>query len=147
MLGRILGFDSQTSNGTISGDNGTRYKFSKEDFRDNNFPQKDMYVDFEINNEKEAKNIYIVKDKIAENTNIILGLAALAITFFFAFIGTFISRVVLAKEPVRNAIIPTVIHFILTILIFIPIIGWLIYFGSTLYYMIKNYQLVNNPKV
>ncbi len=71
-----------------------------------------------------------------------MGLLAIGITFFFGFIGTFVSRLVLSKQSVGKTIIPTLIHFIVTLAILIPIFGWIIYLIGTLYYMIKNYQLV-----
>lgn len=139
MLGKILGFDGQT--GSISGDNGSRYNFKKENFKENTQPQKDLKVDFEIDDEGNAQNIYVIKDQVAENTSTLLGLIAVAITFFFGFIGTFISRVFLAKQSIGSVIIPTAIHFIITLLVLIPLIGWLIYLVGTFYYMYKNYQL------
>ncbi len=142
MIGKILGFDGAT--GVISGDNGSRYTFSKEDFKESNQPQKDMKVDFETTNENNAKDIYVVKDKVAENTSTLLGLITVGITFFFGFIGTFISRVFLAKKSIGSVIIPTAIHFLITLLVLIPFVGWFIYLGGTFYYMYKNYQLTIN---
>ena len=139
MIGKILGFDGKT--GTISADNGSRYTFSREDFKENSQPEKDMKVDFEIDSENNAKDIYVVKDQVAENTSTLLGLIAVGITFFFGFIGTFISRVFLAKQSIGSALVPTIIHFVITVLLFIPILGWLIYLIGTFYYMYKNYQL------
>ena len=142
MQGKILGFDGQT--GTISGDNGSRYTFTKENFKENTQPQKDLKVDFATDNEGNAKDIYVVKDQVAENTSTLLGLIAVGITFFFGFIGTFISRVFLAKQSIGSVIIPTAIHFLITLLVLIPILGWFIYFVGTFYYMYKNYQLTIN---
>jgi uncharacterized membrane protein (DUF106 family) len=146
MIGKILGYDKNNNTGIISADNGTRYKFSKEDWKENNLPQKEMKVDFEPTDENNAKDIYVVQDQLAENTNTLLGLIAIGITFFFGFIGTFISRLFIAKEPLGNVIIPTIIHFIITVLVIIPILGWLIYFIGTCYYMYKNYMLVTQPE-
>ncbi|MDF1879606.1 hypothetical protein JHD46_08150 [Sulfurimonas sp. SAG-AH-194-C20] len=140
MIGKILGFDGKT--GTISGDNGLRYTFSKEDFKESSLPQKDMKVDFAVDeNENIAKDIYVTKDQVAENTSTMLGLLAVGITFFLGFIGTFISRVFLAKQSVGNVIVPTIIHLLITLLMLIPVLGWLIYLAGTFYYMYKNYQL------
>lgn len=139
MIGKILGFDGKT--GTISGDNGSRYTFSREDFKESSHPQKDMKVDFEINDENNAKDIYTIKDQIAENTSTLLGLIAVGITFFFGFIGTFVSRVFLAKKSIGSVLVPTAIHLLITFLVLIPVIGWFIYLVGTFYYMYKNYQL------
>jgi len=139
MIGKILGFDGKT--GTISAENGSRYTFLKENFKESSQPQKDMKVDFEIDDEGNAKDIYVIKDQVAENTSTLLGLITVGITFFFGFIGTFVSRVFLAKQSIGSAIVPTAIHFFITILVFIPFLGWIIYLAGTFYYMYKNYQL------
>jgi hypothetical protein len=149
MIGRILGYNISSNTGTISSDNGTRYKFSKEDWKDNTPPQKEMKVDFEIGDENSAKDIYLVIDKEAENSTTLLGLVAVGITFFFGFIGTFVSRLFIAKEPIGSVIIPTIIHLVISILIIVPLLGWVIYMIGTGYYMYKNFILVtqqNNNK-
>ena len=143
MTGKILGYDMKESTGTISGDDGNRYKFTKEDWKETIVPTKEMMVDFEIDSEdKRAKDIYQVKDTVSENNDMLMGLFALGLTFFFGFIGTFLSRLILAKQPIEKTIIPTIIHFIVTLLILIPVLGWFIYIVGTLYYMVKNYSIV-----
>ena len=144
MTGRILGYDNSSNEGTISADNGSRYKFSKEEWRDNSAPQKEMKVDFEID-DNNAKDIYVVKDQAVESNTMVLGLAAVAITFFFGFIGTLVSRLFLAKQSFGESLVPTAIHFVLTLLVLIPILGWFIYMVGTVYYMYKNYMLITNP--
>lgn len=145
MRGKILGYDVKVNEGSISGDDGTRYVFKKEDWKETVVPSKEMLVDFEVDsNSNNAKNIYYIKDTVAENNNMIMGLFALGITFFFGFIGTFVSRLILAKQPIEKVLVPTIIHFIITLLILIPILGWFIYLLGTLYYMIKNYGIATN---
>jgi len=139
MTGIILGFDNNT--GTISADNGTRYTFTKDTWKENIQPLKNMKVDFAINEQEEAIDIYTIKDKAAENTSILLGLAAVVITFLFGFIGTLISRLALARQSFGSSLVPTAIHFLITLLVFIPIIGWIGYFIGTIYFMYKNYIL------
>lgn len=146
MTGKILGYDTNTNDGVITSDNGTRYKFTKEDWKESTSPQKEMNVDFEATEENTAKDIYVVKDQLVENTNTLLGLIAVGITFFFGFIGTFISRLFIAKEPMAKVILPTIIHFVITALVMIPFLGWIIYFIGTCYYMYKNYMLVTEPE-
>lgn len=146
MTGKILGFDTSDNSGIISSQSGTRYKFTKEDWKETTLPKKEMSVDFEGTEDNRAKDIYIITDQLAENTTTLLGLIAVGITFFFGFIGTFISRLFIAKEPLGHTILPTVIHFIITICVVIPLVGWLIYFIGTCYYMYKNYMLVINPE-
>jgi len=73
-----------------------------------------------------------------------MGIISLVITFFFAFIGTFLSRLFLSKESIGKAIVPTVIHFIITVFALIPLLGWFIYVIGTAYYMYQNYISVIN---
>jgi len=142
MTGKILGYDTVSNIGTVSGDDGKRYKFSKDDWKENTTIQKETKVDFNIAEGDIAKEIYQINDKMAENNDTLMGLLAIGITFFFAFIGTFVSRLVLAKQPVGKTIVPTLIHFVITMLGLIPILGWVIYLIGTGYYMYKNYKLL-----
>lgn len=142
MTGKILGYDTTSNTGTVSGDDGKRYKFSKDDWKESTTAQKETKVDFDIADDGTAKEIYQINDKAAENNDALMGLLAIGITFFFGFIGTFISRLVLAKQPVGKTIVPTLIHFVITLLGLIPVLGWIIYLIGTGYYMYKNYILV-----
>jgi len=142
MTGKILGFDTQDNTGTISSDDGKRYKFQKTDWKEKGIPLKELKVDFDISDDGTAKEIYQISDKMAENNETMMGLLAIGITFFFGFIGTFVSRVVLAKQPAGKVVVPTLIHFIITVLGFVPILGWILYLIGTGYYMYKNYLLV-----
>ncbi|PHS42232.1 MAG: hypothetical protein COB07_00395 [Sulfurovum sp.] len=142
MTGKILGFDITNNTGTVSGDDGKRYKFSKVDWKESVAPQKETKVDFDMGEDGTAKEIYQITDKVAENNDALMGLLAIGITFFFGFIGTFVSRLVLAKQPIEKTIVPTLIHFVITMLALIPILGWIIYLIGTGYYMYKNYILV-----
>ena len=144
MTGKILGFDTSVGTGTISGDDGKRYKFTKENWKENNIPIKESKVDFDINDGGEAVEIYQVRDSVVESNETMMALLSLAITFFLGFIGTFISRLILAKQPIGATIIPTLIHFIITLLGIIPVIGWVIYIIGIIYYMVKNYGLIVN---
>ena len=142
MTGKILGFDTETNTGTISGDDGKRYKFEKQDWKESFAPQKDTKVDFDIAEDDSAKEIYKINDKLAEQNDTLMGLLAVGITFFFGFIGTFISRLVLAKQPVGKTVVPTLIHFVITLFWLIPLVGWIVYFIGSGYFMYKNYKLV-----
>jgi len=144
MTGIVLGFDINANEGTISGDDNKRYKFTKGAWKDTQVPTKELKVDFDVNEQGDANDIYVVKNTVAENSNTLMGLLAVGITFFFGFIGTFVSLVVLAKKPVEKSIIPTAIHFVITLFALIPIIGWVVYLIGTLYYMVKNYGAVMN---
>lgn len=147
MTGKILGFDVETNTGTISGDDGKRYTFAKEGWKENHAPSRDTKVDFHVDEEGKPVDIYQVKDAAADNTKTIMGVISLAITFFFGFIGTLVSRLVISKQPAGAALVPTAIHFVITLSLLIPLLGLLIYFGGTIYYMIQNYKLAVNPPV
>lgn len=141
MNGKILDYDSSTKMGTISAvDGGERYTFMIDEWKNSNLPQKNMMVDF-ISDGSIAKEVFMLRNMQAEN-NTLFGLLAVGLTLFFLFIGTFISRLFIAKEPVSKAIIPTSIHFIATILMIIPVVGWIIALVANLYYMYKNYKIV-----
>ncbi len=73
MRGRVLGWDNRASEGLISGEDGERYRFARPDWRDDQWPQRDMLVDFHAN-ETMASSIFVLggsaarpahKDKIA----------------------------------------------------------------------------------
>ncbi len=146
MIGKVLGFDLYNNIGTISGEDENRYKFTKESWRENTAPKKGMSVDFQCNENNHANDIYIIKNQLLENTSLLLALVALTITFLFGFIGTFISRLI-AKEPLLDILIPTFIHFIITVLLIIPILGWILYFFTTGYYMYKNFIIVSQRTI
>ena len=57
------------------------------------------------------------------------------------------SRLLISKETVGSTIVPTLIHFIITIILFVPFFGWIIYLIGTVYYMVKNYKLAVVPNV
>lgn len=142
MTGRILGFETATNSGMISGDDGKRYNFAKESWKERHAPQKDAKVDFDIDENGKAIDIYQVKDTAAAGNDMVMGLVSLGLTFFLGFIGTFISRLILSKQPIGKTIMPTLIHFIATIAVLIPLLGWIIYIIATVYYMVQNYKLV-----
>jgi TM2 domain-containing membrane protein YozV len=48
MRGRLLGFDTRTGNGQISGDDGRRYPFASADWRPRTLPRSGQAVDFDI---------------------------------------------------------------------------------------------------
>ena len=58
MTGRVLSFDNNTGTGIISGDNGARYTFSQEAWKDTTAPQAGVYVDFAPAPGDKAADIY-----------------------------------------------------------------------------------------
>ncbi len=107
-------------------------------------PSSDTPVDFEVSGDQ-AIDIYPIRDKDAEENKTILGIVSLLITLFLGFIGTLISRIAISKHRFSKAALPVFIHFIITLLCLVPGVGWLLYLAGTAYFMIKNYQYVQNP--
>ena len=142
MQGKILGYDKATQEGVILAEDNKRYSFNVQEWKEEFSPTKEASVDFTPNAEGNAEAIFTVKDTERENNTILMGLISLALTFFLGFIGTFISRVVISGQSATKALIPTLIHFILSFSILIPVIGWLVFLVVTIYYMIQNYRLV-----
>ena len=70
MKGQILDFSIQTNTGYISGDDGKRYHFSGQEWKDNKAPSKGMNVDFDVNDNNEAIAIFV----LASNKNPITNL-------------------------------------------------------------------------
>ena len=48
MRGKVLRFSFQSNTGAISGDDGIRYTFSNEDWKEEYPPGQNMYVDFDV---------------------------------------------------------------------------------------------------
>lgn len=143
MKGKILGYDSSSNEGAIQGADGNRYAFQLTEWKGADTPKPETPVDF-ISDEGFALKIYPVKDTEAEENKLVLGIVSLLITFFLGFIGTLIARLAIAKLPFSKVIAPVIIHAFVTLFFFIPVIGWIFYFVCTIYFMVKNYQLVVN---
>jgi hypothetical protein len=142
--GKILGYDQDSNEGAIIGTDGNRYSFSKEEWKGQGPPTPETTVDFIADGEAATK-IYPVRDKDEEQSKMVLGIVSLVITFFLGFIGTLISRMAISKQSFSLVLVPVLIHFVITALAFIPVIGWVIYVVGTIYFMVKNYQLINKP--
>ena len=59
MRGQVLGVDTRTGDGMVSGDDGRRYSFTPADWADRGEPMVGMYVDFEAK-ESRALSIFPV---------------------------------------------------------------------------------------
>jgi hypothetical protein len=142
MKGKILGYDSRNSEGAIQGTDGNRYTFPLAEWKGEDVPKPEIPVDF-VPDEGVALRIYPIRDSEAEESKFFLGIISLLITFFLGFIGTLVSRLAIAKQPFSKVIMPVLIHAIITLFFFIPVIGWVIYVVCTIYFMVKNYQIIN----
>ena len=142
MKGKLLGYDSSTNEGAIRGTDGNRYAFKLTEWKGKDTPKPEIPVDF-VPNEGYALKIFPIRDTEAEESKLVFGIISLLITFFLGFIGTLISRLALARQPFSKVIVPVLIHAVITLFFFIPVVGWGFYFLCTIYFMVKNYQLVN----
>jgi TM2 domain-containing membrane protein YozV len=52
MRGQVLGVDTRTGDGVVTGDDGRRYRFRPEDWAPQGEPAIGLYVDFETNGER-----------------------------------------------------------------------------------------------
>ncbi len=141
MLGKILGLSKNSDQGTIIGKDGNRYTFFKKDFQDQTIPGKDVCVEFSPNNNK-ATSIEVCETCCKEKSNIIFGITSIFITLIFGFIGTFISRLLFAKLPIKNVLVATTLHFIVSTVLIVPILGYLVYVIGVLYFTVQNYKLI-----
>ena len=145
MQGEILGYDAQNDTGVIVHE-GKRYGFSKQNWRENTLPLKGAKVDFVAKGEV-AEDIYLLQGYSAgESSLTILALISLAITFFFGFAGTLISRMAISKHSFSRALPATAVHLVITVLAAVPLLGWIIYVIGTAYFMVKNYRYVMQPQ-
>jgi TM2 domain-containing membrane protein YozV len=52
MRGQVLGVDTRTGTGVVTGDDGRRYRFKPEDWADRGEPAIGMYVDFDVEEDR-----------------------------------------------------------------------------------------------
>ncbi len=62
MKGKVLDFTVQTNSGVISGDDGKRYTFKGNEWKEKEIPKRGMVVDFEVK-DGEAVGVYLDLDK------------------------------------------------------------------------------------
>lgn len=58
MKGQILDFSIQNGGGLITAENGKRYSFKSEEWKEQNVPMRGMKVDFDIDENGQAIGIY-----------------------------------------------------------------------------------------
>ncbi len=61
MRGKVIHYDWSTNTGIISGDNGSRYYFVRENWRDNQEPVTGMVVDFVVYDTDKADEIITLR--------------------------------------------------------------------------------------
>ena len=148
MEGKILGIDSNNNVYTIKNNEGTRYNFSKDDWKSEDEPSIGQKVDFAIEEGNKAIDVFLVavEEEISKDGSG-KAIVALLITIFLGFIGTAITRFGIMEEKKKDefgTVIPTLVHFICDILIIIPVIGWIIALCANIYFAIQNYKATKN---
>lgn len=71
----------------------------------------------------------------------LVGIVAGLLTFFLGFIGTFIVRLAIVKDPFTKTLLPTFIHFLLNAAVIIPVIGVVIAFVANVYFTWVNFKM------
>ena len=110
MRGRIIRYSFQTNTGAISGDDGVRYSFHNQDWKEETPPATNMYVDFDVRVDPStqahtALEIFSVatsgrKDKFAAGI-LALFLGSIGIhKFYLGFTGVGVLYVILAISMV-----------------------------------------------
>lgn len=141
MKGTILGFQSTEGTGAIRGIDGKRYSFASTEWKVDRPPRAGAPVEF-VATDGCAEGVYEISDRESKNNRQVWGVVSLLLTFFLGFIGTLISRLGIAELPARKVLAPVFAHLGITLLLFIPVLGWVIYIAGTLVFMTRNYQLV-----
>lgn len=145
MEGKILGVDKNGNLFTIRAQNGERYTFVKSEWQSEGTPYVGQSIDFNISEDNKAIEVFNITKPVLEQTqdNTPKAIIALLITLFFGFIGTAVTRFALMeeeKEEEFGKLTPTLIHFVCSVLFFIPVVGWIITLIANIYYAIQNYK-------
>ncbi len=142
MLGKILGLNINGESGTILGEDENRYFFSREDIRVHQTLKKNMCIEFIPLENHRGTDIVSSESCFFDKDNLKFGISTIFITLIFGCIGTFISRYLFAKEPMKKVWMPTLLHFCISIILFVPIFGVVFYTIAVIFFTVKNYKIV-----
>jgi len=142
LLGKILGVNISNESGTIIGEDENRYTFIKQSLKDNIIPQKNMCIEFRVLENNKATDITTCDVCFQEKNNLKFGISTIFLTLIFGCIGTFVSRYLFAKLPLKKVWLPTLLHFCISIVLFVPLLGIIFYIVGVLYFTVKNYKIV-----
>ncbi len=141
LLGKILGLSKNNERGTVLGEDENRYTFTIDDITNNAIPEKNMCIKFVPNNSK-ATLISTCEACFKEKSNLLFGITTIFLTLIFGCIGTFVSRYLFAKLPLKKVLLPTILHFLISSVIFIPFLGFIFYILILLFFTVKNYKII-----
>lgn len=78
MKGKVIVYDATTFTGKISGHDGKRYNFNRQDWQDAKQPKVGIEVDFETDENNNAKDVIVIKgsgtSEKSRTTYVVLGL-------------------------------------------------------------------------
>ena len=107
MIGRILEYDKKIQEGIISGEDGNRYIFNSNDWKNELRPYKNQKVDF-LTEEEYAKEVYLVEEEDLDNKNNFLPIISVILSvvgiwfvpcIFVSFVTLFIAKYNIKKNP------------------------------------------------
>lgn len=87
MLGRIIFYDWSTNTGIISGNNGNRYYFVRDNWQDNREPMTGVMVDFVVIDTDKADEIIAISKYISSNDDSSDWLVTLLLCIFLGAFG------------------------------------------------------------
>ena len=107
MTGRILEYNKKMQEGVISGEDGNRYIFNSDDWKNELPPYKNQKVDF-LTEEEYAKEVYLVEEEDLDNKNNFLPIISVILSvvgiwffpcIFVSFVTLFIAKYNIKKNP------------------------------------------------
>ncbi len=107
MIGRILEYDKKIHEGVISGEDGNRYIFNSNDWKNELNPYNNQKVDFLIE-EEYAKEVYLVEEEDLDDKNNFLPIISVALSLlgiwfilciFVSFGTLFVAKHNIKKNP------------------------------------------------
>ena len=107
MIGRILEYNKKMQEGVISGEDGNRYTFNSDDWKNALNPYKNQKVDFLIE-EGHAKEVYLVEEEELDNKNNFLPIISVILSvvgiwfvlcIFISLVTLFIAKHNIKKNP------------------------------------------------
>jgi len=75
-----------------------------------------------------------------------MGFLSILATFFFGPIGTFCVRLFIVKQSIGKALLAAFLHALPLVIALIPILGWAVCGIVHLFFIFKNYTLVNEQE-
>ena len=105
MTGKILEYNKKMREGVISGEDGNRYTFNSDDWKNELRPYKNQKVDF-LTEEEYAKEVYLVEEEDLDNKNDFLPIVSVILSvlgiWFFPCIFISLVTLFIAKHNIKK---------------------------------------------